>query len=888
MSLKTFLRQHWPLLIAVSLAAVLRWLRLGAEPFHDDENFIMLKAIFAARHHELQLEGPPMSIGLWHSPLSVYLYALPLLVSLDMRAVRAFTGLLNVIAVGLVYVIGNRYFDRKAAFVAAFLYAIHPEAVTVSRIINNAQLGAPFVMLYVLTGLAGYYEDKRWARLLHLPMFSLAGQCHPYVFMAAPVSLMFLGNALWNRRERWRSLSLQFVLSGLLAAILMIPWGLGFYRSTGLNIAGVASDTPVRANYGAEYTLKVVFDLIGGSEASTRLASQLLAVAGGVWLTVRASRGRRDLPGLTLILTFALVPFVSWLVNLYLVADYLWSVFPCVFLIQGALIGGVLGQAEISVFWKWNGLLNDRYLRWLTAPLVAVIVFAQIQFSVTLDRRYDGVSLNQQLAAVETAANTARQTGQDLLIFTTIEQRRPMEWEVLRELQQFKNGQQFIVVYDGRGMPLPQHGALLFAPIDYASRPFVFSGGQILEEAYRLTLLPAADHFQPDLLPLTPIRFDNGALALGFLRESPDDSPAPGQPWTIFLIWQIERPSEKEYSVFVHVVDDAGNKYAQIDSLALPVGQQQSGRRVLTQLAFQFGAGLPPTGPLYLRFGMANETGQAHVLDESGMPREDFALIQIRGQAQPLARLADGVTLDQLRVNSPLMQGPPLEVTATWRLTHQPQGDIRWRLIDSAGKVIISHNTPLATGLSIPNRPFEMFTTTHHSLRLPTDLAAGIYTLEATLGEGRYQSPIEITARDRRFTPPPMAHPLEATFDQQIKLLGYDLQLEGRNLSVVLHWQAIGQIERDYKYFVHIWRDGKVVTQADAMPGAYQYLTSWWGPDEVFSETATLDLSTLSPGSYLITTGFYDPGNGERLPIFLLDGSEPKDRWLALQNFDFK
>jgi hypothetical protein len=52
--------------------------------------------------------------------------------------------------------------------------------------------------------------------------------------------------------------------------------------------------------------------------------------------------------------------------------------------------------------------MNDRYLRWLALPLMVAIAFAQIQFSVTLDRRYGGVALNQQLAAVSTAAVSAR------------------------------------------------------------------------------------------------------------------------------------------------------------------------------------------------------------------------------------------------------------------------------------------------------------------------------------------------------------------------------------------------------------------------------------------------------------------------------------------------
>jgi hypothetical protein len=174
-------------------------------------------------------------------------------------------------------------------------------------------------------------------------------------------------------------------------------------------------------------------------------------------------------------------------------------------------------------------------------------------------------------------------------------------------------------------------------------------------------------------------------------------------------------------------------------------------------------------------------------------------------------------------------------------------------------------------------------------LRLPTAVSAGGYTLELQLVDDNgktagepYRSAIEIAARDRNFEPPPTPHAVNATFGQEIKLLGYDLEQSGRTLQLVLNWQALGQIARDYKYFVHVWRDGQVVAQVDSAPGNYQYYTSWWAPNEVFSETIALDLASLDAGTYTLTTGFYDPATGERLPVTLANGALSADGWVSL------
>ena len=144
-------RKYGPLIIIVVLAGFLRTYQTGAEFFGGDDAYISIKAVQIARYGETHLLGPPSSLGLVHSPLSVYLYAIPYLISPDPVGAQIFTGLMNTLAVAILYLITLRYFGMRAAIIASLLYAVHPHMVFASRVINNAQIGAPFVLLYLLS-----------------------------------------------------------------------------------------------------------------------------------------------------------------------------------------------------------------------------------------------------------------------------------------------------------------------------------------------------------------------------------------------------------------------------------------------------------------------------------------------------------------------------------------------------------------------------------------------------------------------------------------------------------------------------------------------------------------------------------------------------------------
>jgi hypothetical protein len=147
--------------------------------------------------------------------------------------------------------------------------------------------------------------------------------------------------------------------------------------------------------------------------------------------------------------------------------------------------------------------------------------------------------------------------------------------------------------------------------------------------------------------------------------------------------------------------------------------------------------------------------------------------------------------------------------------------------------------------------------------------------------EGSYVAPdtFEITGHPRSFVVPTMQRRTDTEFGQQIKLLGYDLKsparpTDGQQVALTLYWQAIAAPQGDYTVFVHLARpaDDKIVAQYDAMPLGGRYPTSWWAAGEVISETVTLNLADVQPGTYRLAVGLYDARSVTRLAAAGPDG----------------
>ncbi len=103
---------------------------------------------------------------------------------------------------------------------------------------------------------------------------------------------------------------------------------------------------------------------------------------------------------------------------------------------------------------------------------------------------------------------------------------------------------------------------------------------------------------------------------------------APGQPLGVTLVWQALRPPDADYTVFVHLMDEAGKLVAQSD--ATPAGDYPTGRWIAGEVVTDAHLlTLPPNveGTYRLAAGMYDPLTGARlpVSDVAGQPVPDGA-----------------------------------------------------------------------------------------------------------------------------------------------------------------------------------------------------------------------------------------------------------------------
>jgi hypothetical protein len=162
--------------------------------------------------------------------------------------------------------------------------------------------------------------------------------------------------------------------------------------------------------------------------------------------------------------------------------------------------------------------------------------------------------------------------------------------------------------------------------------------------------------------------------------------------------------------------------------------------------------------------------------------------------------------------------------------------------------------------------------TTAFAIRLPAD---------GTLVElARIEQPWGIPSggpRFRQFNTSTLPQPIEANFNDQLKLLGYTTpQLSSlqhptstaQSLTLSLYWQAITTPPNLVRFVQLVGFDGKLYGQNDSVPDRGNYPTNLWHPGEVVPETVNLPLPPGRPaGRYTLHIGLYDPETGQRLPL---------------------
>ncbi len=133
---------------------------------------------------------------------------------------------------------------------------------------------------------------------------------------------------------------------------------------------------------------------------------------------------------------------------------------------------------------------------------------------------------------------------------------------------------------------------------------------------------------------------------------------------------------------------------------------------------------------------------------------------------------------------------------------------------------------------------------------------------------------------------PPIAHPLDVNFDNQIRLEGYDISYPqplrpGDSIRLTLYWRALQPIAANYKVFNHVYAaDGVMQAQRDGYPVCDGRETWRWDPGELITDFYDIPVKADAvDGLYPLYTGFYLEDTGERLAVVDESGAEIAAQW---------
>jgi hypothetical protein len=220
-----------------------------------------------------------------------------------------------------------------------------------------------------------------------------------------------------------------------------------------------------------------------------------------------------------------------------------------------------------------------------------------------------------------------------------------------------------------------------------------------------------------------------------------------------------------------------------------------------------------------------------------------------------------------------LNPGQPLGVDVGWGTTAAPGQDldIRLRLVAEDGVTRHEQSFPLCADWPTGEWPANAVARGYYVLNIPPSLPGGDYAVTMGVAGGRSAPAGQVMVRegDCPFPIPPDAVYVNALFGNDLRLLGYQLQRDGDQLTVTLHWRSERLIEIDYKVFVHVFDPATElrVAQDDAMPLRWTYPTTFWDAGEVVADAIPLSLADAPAGSYSVAVGVYNAKAGDRLPV---------------------
>lgn len=642
-------RRDWlTLLLILLVAALLRFSDPHIVDYFHDDAMVTTMAQEMADGERLHLTGINASVGIPNPPQSIYALLPAFWLSPDpLLALYTIMGL-NVVGVGLLWLLARRYLGRIVALIAGLTYAVMPWAVFYSRKIWAQDYHTPFVLLALLLALYGFWEQRPqswrsgrfWAQVTCLPLLLFALQIHFAAWALLPLYGIVL--ILGRRQIAWRALALSAVLAGL----VLLPYAIGLAQTLQadpqrVDSALAYSDTRSAATLAGDALTYSVYMLTGfGLEtwiAPAQQAELLEAVPPtAIWVlllplaVIGAVIGLRNHQALTLlVLAWALLPALVFLPGWtpvyphYFVASIpAWALLAALGVAWAARIAqfdplGRVGHTLLlgafavllltQAIW-WRGLL--RYLDathidypGFTTPLTHLLPIREAL------ARYDDV--------VVLSYGMAWNLHHESVVWPTLLHGRV---PCVRTLV----GAGYAVLPDGPFAVLQAPDAPANSPIldIYATDdPQVFpvrpGGGD-----YRLYHWDSAPEWaRAEISPIEPLTFDNGAQLVGYALSDDD----------VMLAWRLSDSQRgQDYQYTVQFEDASGQRVGQADRVFWHGRHWCAGDRLITWTSVPL-SGAPRTLHVGLyQLGTADAPYiSANVLDAAGNPTGQLASIPL-------------------------------------------------------------------------------------------------------------------------------------------------------------------------------------------------------------------------------------------------------------------
>lgn len=360
--LKKFLTKNWLIITILVIASFCRLYRISdyMEFLGDQGRDVVIVRDFL-KNGNLFFIGPQTSIGnMYLGPFYYYLIA-PALLLANYNPVgpAIFVALLGVATAYLIYFVAKKWFNPKAAYIAAFLYAISPTAIKYSNFSWNPNIMPFFALLFIYL-----MTEKRylWASIA----FAMCLNSHYLALLLLPIAFI-----IWLKNSPQKFIKETF-LAIFIFILSLIPQFLFDLRHQGQNIKALVTFFTQRettVNLKAYKSLPVIpslfnqinTDLLAGKNVAFGIIISIILFIGIIHLFLK-NRNQK--------IIYCVLWYLSGLVGLGLYKQHIYShyfgfLFPVVFILMAYFLSKIpkLLTIILLIFLTFFSLLQNPF-RW--------------------------------------------------------------------------------------------------------------------------------------------------------------------------------------------------------------------------------------------------------------------------------------------------------------------------------------------------------------------------------------------------------------------------------------------------------------------------------------------------------------------------------------------